>query len=152
MTLSWYAVIFAVGQNCKALSFATCDTNQTKAHFLWQKQQPFMRMTSWRELSACECCPNVATSHCLSWPCWNSVIIWPQNCCWEVFCLSLLSAEQTWQVRFGLSAEGQAKQFPSRAAYLQTWSRTIVQRTFLTELSYPWILFQKSKDSHIYSV
>lgn len=31
MTLSWYAVIFAVGQNCKALSFATCNMNQTQA-------------------------------------------------------------------------------------------------------------------------
>lgn len=31
MTLSWYAVMFAEGQNCKTLSFATCKQKASAA-------------------------------------------------------------------------------------------------------------------------
>lgn len=65
MTLSWYAVIFAEGQNCKALSFATCSINQTMVCFLSHKQQPLLRIKSWRQLSRCKWCPNVASSFAL---------------------------------------------------------------------------------------
>lgn len=121
MTLSWYAVIFAEGQNCKALSFATCSRNQTTfsiAQAATMTENKVLKAIIKMEMLS-KCGHFFHTFPCLLWPCWNSIITWPQNCNWEVFSLFWLSAEPTWQVRSRLSAEGLAEQFPRMEKKIQ---------------------------------